>query len=237
MTITAAESTDLFTGSGDNPLQVVRVTVSTPGRLRVEGDRLFTPQPVEVSGEGAEAVVEVAVDVDAKKGEEISAEAVLESQSGQVARHAFTFVVEEPGWTVFMIPHFHYDPVWWNTQAAYTETWVEGAWQLGVRLPIARVPFGRGPPRCRPARPRLRLRSCRARLPQALLGCPSRGSRLHRTVARRSAGAGWRHLQRAQHQPHRIRDHDPEPGLRGRVPARRAGRRTGHGLAARRLRA
>jgi alpha-mannosidase len=22
-----------------------------------------------------------------------------------------------------MVPHFHYDPVWWNTQAAYTETW------------------------------------------------------------------------------------------------------------------
>ena len=22
-----------------------------------------------------------------------------------------------------MIAHFHYDPVWWNTQAAYTETW------------------------------------------------------------------------------------------------------------------
>ena len=30
MTITAAESTDLFTGSADDPLQVVRVTVSTP---------------------------------------------------------------------------------------------------------------------------------------------------------------------------------------------------------------
>ncbi len=40
-----------------------------------------------------------------------------------------TFVVEEPGWTVFMIPHFHYDPVWWNTQAAYTETWVKGEWE------------------------------------------------------------------------------------------------------------
>ncbi|MEV4136756.1 glycoside hydrolase family 38 C-terminal domain-containing protein [Dactylosporangium sp. NPDC049742] len=26
-------------------------------------------------------------------------------------------------WTVWLIPHFHYDPVWWNTQSAYTETW------------------------------------------------------------------------------------------------------------------
>ncbi|WP_328854325.1 NEW3 domain-containing protein [Microbispora hainanensis] len=32
-------------------------------------------------------------------------------------------LVAEPGWTVWMIPHFHYDPVWWNTQAAYTATW------------------------------------------------------------------------------------------------------------------
>ncbi|MFG2044666.1 glycoside hydrolase family 38 C-terminal domain-containing protein [Dactylosporangium sp. NPDC048998] len=26
-------------------------------------------------------------------------------------------------WTVWLIPHFHYDPVWWNTQSAYTQTW------------------------------------------------------------------------------------------------------------------
>ena len=24
---------------------------------------------------------------------------------------------------MYLISHFHYDPVWWNTQAAYTETW------------------------------------------------------------------------------------------------------------------
>ncbi|HEY8300986.1 MAG TPA: NEW3 domain-containing protein [Jatrophihabitans sp.] len=33
--------------------------------------------------------------------------------------------IAEPGWTVWMISHFHYDPVWWNTQAAYTATWDE----------------------------------------------------------------------------------------------------------------
>ena len=35
------------------------------------------------------------------------------------------FTVAEPGWTMFMISHFHYDPVWWNTQAAYTSVWTE----------------------------------------------------------------------------------------------------------------
>lgn len=39
----------------------------------------------------------------------------------QVAHVELT--VAEPGWTVWMVPHFHYDPVWWNTQAAYTTTW------------------------------------------------------------------------------------------------------------------
>ncbi|PQM46488.1 hypothetical protein C1Y40_03342 [Mycobacterium talmoniae] len=37
----------------------------------------------------------------------------------------FTFTVAEPGWTMFMVGHFHYDPVWWNTQAGYTSAWTE----------------------------------------------------------------------------------------------------------------
>ena len=37
----------------------------------------------------------------------------------------FEFVVAEPGWTMYMVSHFHYDPVWWNTQAAYTSLWTE----------------------------------------------------------------------------------------------------------------
>ena len=37
----------------------------------------------------------------------------------------FDFTVAEPGWTMFMVSHFHYDPVWWNTQGAYTSEWAE----------------------------------------------------------------------------------------------------------------
>ena len=37
----------------------------------------------------------------------------------------FEFTVAEPGWTMFMVSHFHYDPVWWNTQGAYTSEWRE----------------------------------------------------------------------------------------------------------------
>jgi len=38
---------------------------------------------------------------------------------------AFEFTLAEPGWTMFMVSHFHYDPVWWNTQGAYTSEWRE----------------------------------------------------------------------------------------------------------------
>ena len=44
---------------------------------------------------------------------------------GSVAEFGFEFVVAEPGWTMYMISHFHYDPVWWNTQGAYTSLWTE----------------------------------------------------------------------------------------------------------------
>ena len=28
----------------------------------------------------------------------------------------------EPGWTMWMVSHFHYDPVWWGTQGQFTES-------------------------------------------------------------------------------------------------------------------
>jgi alpha-mannosidase len=34
-----------------------------------------------------------------------------------------TLLAAEPGWTMYLVSHFHYDPVWWNTQAGYTATW------------------------------------------------------------------------------------------------------------------
>jgi alpha-mannosidase len=42
-------------------------------------------------------------------------------------------VVRQPGWCMMMVPHFHYDPVWWNTQAGYTSGWDELLWALDRR--------------------------------------------------------------------------------------------------------
>ena len=118
--VTSAESTDLFVGPADAPLQLVRV-VHTGGtsRIVVEGDGLTTPEPPAANPAGG--VVEVPVEVSAPvPGERRAARVQCDGTTTD-----FEFVVAEPGWTMFMISHFHYDPVWWNTQAAYTSLWTE----------------------------------------------------------------------------------------------------------------
>ncbi|HEX4290503.1 MAG TPA: glycoside hydrolase family 38 C-terminal domain-containing protein, partial [Trebonia sp.] len=40
---------------------------------------------------------------------------------GGRAELAGSVTVAEPGWTMWMVSHFHYDPVWWNTQGQFTE--------------------------------------------------------------------------------------------------------------------
>lgn len=116
MRVTGAESTDLFVGPPDAPVQLVRITYT----------ECTAPTPVRVTGEGmaGEAVaqpgattMEVPMQVaDPQPGRQ---------RAAAIGNTAFTFVDAEPGWTMFMISHFHYDPVWWNTQAAYTSVWTE----------------------------------------------------------------------------------------------------------------
>ncbi|WP_432838961.1 glycoside hydrolase family 38 C-terminal domain-containing protein [Dactylosporangium sp. CA-092794] len=105
------EGTELFVGDR----QVVRVGGVT-GTVEVRGDGVSGRAS---GGDGtADAVVEVPVAVDAPPGTlvPITVTAGAETGHGEL-------VVAEPGWTVWMISHFHYDPVWWNTQAAYAATW------------------------------------------------------------------------------------------------------------------
>ena len=85
--------------------------------VRVVGDGLGS-DPVTVSGDG---VVEVPVRVEGAVPGDLRAARVVAGS----AEFAFDFTVAEPGWTMYMISHFHYDPVWWNTQGAYTSLWTE----------------------------------------------------------------------------------------------------------------
>lgn len=120
MQLVSAASTELFVGPPDQPLQLVRVAVAgcaEPTPLRVDGDGL-RGEAVVASGE---EVVDIAVSVDRPVvGARLPAR-VRAPRAGLT----FEFVVAEPGWTMYMVSHFHYDPVWWNTQAGYTSQWRE----------------------------------------------------------------------------------------------------------------
>ena len=149
MHVISAESTELFTGPPDAPLQLVRVThTGGAAEVRVEGEGLTTPTPAVA--EAAAGTVEVPVAVSRPVvGEQRSAR-VLTGDAGT----PFAFTVAEPGWTMYMVSHFHYDPVWWNTQAAYTTRLGPAgrrrADPAGVRA--QRLRPGRGAPRAWRAR-------------------------------------------------------------------------------------
>ncbi|MEV7602435.1 NEW3 domain-containing protein [Kitasatospora sp. NPDC089797] len=116
--ITAVESTDLFAGPEDAPRQLLRVTVEGPAaRITVTGTGTGgTTVRGEATGTG---VVDVPLELDgAEPGARLP---VVVRVSGSEAEGVVE--VAEPGWTMFMVSHFHYDPVWWNTQAAYTSPW------------------------------------------------------------------------------------------------------------------
>src|ERR1700758_716802 len=120
MQVMSAESTELFVGPPDAPLQVVRVTVSgatKPTLIRVDGDGLSG----ETRAHRGQEVIEVPVAVEHPVvGQRRTAQVRVDGGTTPLA-----FTVAEPGWTMFMISHFHYDPVWWNTQGGYTSLWTE----------------------------------------------------------------------------------------------------------------
>ena len=120
--VLAAESTELFTGPLEEPLQIVRVSYRNclvPTPLRVEGPGLQTVG--HATAEPGDGLAEVAIRV-------VDPVVAQRRRARAVATDSFVdfdFIVAEPGWTMFMVSHFHYDPVWWNTQAAYTSEWTE----------------------------------------------------------------------------------------------------------------
>ena len=121
MRVTHAESTDLFVGEPDEPVQLVRVRYAdADGRtgIEIQGDGLKSATHVPPASDGS---IEIPVRVERPVVGERRQAAIL--ATGE--RTPFEFTVAEPGWTMYMVSHFHYDPVWWNTQGAYTSVWTE----------------------------------------------------------------------------------------------------------------
>ncbi|SHE59307.1 alpha-mannosidase [Streptoalloteichus hindustanus] len=131
MRLLAVEPTELFIGRETAPLQVVRVVAdgaagidgaACPARVHVAGRGLDTPAPVSTRAAGR-TTVEIGVATgDHRPGCRVPARVVAVSEGAEETLD-FDLVVAEPGWTVHMVSHFHYDPVWWNTQGAYTADW------------------------------------------------------------------------------------------------------------------
>jgi alpha-mannosidase len=146
--------TDLFVGGERAPLQVIRVTLANQGpgavskgtlvTVRIEGAGVTTPEPVRVHDlePAAERVVEVPVAVDPAYAEDTSRPVTVIAETEQARFSApADIVVAAPGWTMLMVSHFHYDPVWWNTQGGFTEAWYDIPEAERIRPPELRTAF------------------------------------------------------------------------------------------------
>jgi alpha-mannosidase len=155
MRITDVTSTDLFGGSAARPLAIARVTVAGEGAdavgrpagrvtVRVEGPAVTTPEPAVVPGPGPgeQRQAEVGVEVAAPHtpGRPLPVTVIAESPEAGRAEQAATITVAEPGWTMWMVSHFHYDPVWWSTQGQFTQSRIFLPEADGT-LPDARTAF------------------------------------------------------------------------------------------------
>src|SRR5215469_18699765 len=134
MLISGVESTDLFTGPAARPLQIVRVRMTRTGpgavdqrqpvTVRIRGRGVETAEPGMVTGlaPGAEATAEVAVRMpDGTRPGTLLPVLATASWPGGDAELVSEVTVTEPGWTMWMVSHFHYDPVWWSTQGQFTQ--------------------------------------------------------------------------------------------------------------------
>ena len=132
MRIGAVTSTMLFGGVAGRHRQIVQVTLINdtgagpggPATITIAGPGVSTPAPAMVPAlpPGAEHVAEVGIEVGAaiSAGSSRRVTVIARGPAGQ-AEQAADVTVAEPGWTMWMVSHFHYDPVWWNTQGQFTE--------------------------------------------------------------------------------------------------------------------
>jgi alpha-mannosidase len=134
MRITGVDSTHLFGGTVAEPRQIMTVRLVNAGSgmikdrtqaatVQIGGPGVSTPEPTLVTGvaPGAEVTVEVAIETSAAPGTSLPVLATASWPGGSSSQEA-TVTVAEPGWVMWMVSHFHYDPVWWSTQGQFTES-------------------------------------------------------------------------------------------------------------------
>ena len=106
MLITSVTPSELFVTTPDGPAQVLVVALESP-----EPDATVTVTAggtVVGEARASDGALEVPLTglIGRRPGERVEAEV-----TAGTARVDVLIPVAEPGWTVWMIPHFHYDPV------------------------------------------------------------------------------------------------------------------------------
>jgi alpha-mannosidase len=128
MRISGVTSTELFRGTAARPLQVILVHLVNDGSsqdavtVRVDGPAVSTPEPEVVIAmpPGSEHTAEVGVEiaVPAQPGSTRQVQVTVTGPGGSAGQDA-AITVAETGWVMWMVAHFHYDPVWWSTQGQF----------------------------------------------------------------------------------------------------------------------
>jgi alpha-mannosidase len=152
MRIAGVDSTDLFGGTAAEPRQIIRVRLANAGpdmitdpgltaTVRIDGPGVGTPEPAVVTGlaPGAEVTAEVAIATTAASGTSLAVQATASWPGGSASQPAVV-TAAEPGWVMWMVSHFHYDPVWWNTQGQFTQVRLPEPDEAG-HLPDVRSAF------------------------------------------------------------------------------------------------
>jgi alpha-mannosidase len=133
MRIGAVTSTMLFSGPAARPRQLVRVLIEPgpaapaagPVTVAIEGPGISTPEPAVVPPpppggvQAAEIGIEVASGIPAGRSRRVTV--IARDPAGQAQQDA-DVTIAEPGWTMWMVSHFHYDPVWWSTQGQFLQS-------------------------------------------------------------------------------------------------------------------
>ncbi len=127
-------ATDIIRGPAATPSAMVQATLSRalvePAWVEVwhqaerDGTAHTAFRRVEVPHNQSDATlyIPVPLPVDAPVDVLIRVVEPAGSPKASSSESEFTVPVPDPEWQMHFIPGFHYDPVWWNTQAHYTET-------------------------------------------------------------------------------------------------------------------
>jgi alpha-mannosidase len=111
--------------------------------VHVQGAGVRNQEPFGITdlSPGKEKTFEIPVEVAApsQPGSTRRVTVAVESESGRSQAEA-DITIAEPGWTMWMVSHFHYDPIWWNTQGQFTEARLSLPDEDG-RLPDVRTAF------------------------------------------------------------------------------------------------